>query len=230
MIITIDGPAGSGKSSTARAVARELGFLHLDSGALYRAFAHVACGRGGAAADEIDREAARAAAAAGVEARATADGLEVRLDGRRLDRELRRPEVTACASRISRFSEIRERVNELLRGLAEAYAGGVVCEGRDMGTVVFPDAELKIYMTAAIEERARRRLQEKGETPTPERVERESRILEARDRSDSTRALSPLRKADDAVVVNTTDLQFEEQVERIVELARIRLDTPRGSG
>lgn len=231
MIVTIDGPAGSGKSSTARAVARELGFLHLDSGALYRAFACVAVRQSasGPSSDALDAKLVRAAAGAAVEAEATPEGMIIRLEGRRLDHELRTPEVTACASRISTVREIRERVNDLLRELAARWSGGVVCEGRDMGTVVFPEAELKIYMTASLEERARRRLEQQGESVTPDRVSEEATRLDARDRADSDRDLSPLRPADDALVIDTTRLAFEEQVAQIVELARDRLDTSGGS-
>lgn len=226
MIIAIDGPAGSGKSTTAREVARRLGFLHLDSGSLYRAFAYAAC-RLGWQRPEGDVPAERVAelAARDVGANAVGDRVEVLLDGRRLGAELRTPEVTACASKISAFPQIRARVDEILRSLAASYEGGVVCEGRDMGTVVFPEAELKIFMDATAEERAKRRLIQRGEPATPASIEVEARRLAARDRDDSQRSVSPLKKAENAQVVDTTSLSFEEQVERIVEAARQILDT-----
>ena len=231
MIITIDGPAGSGKSSTARAVARRLGLLHLDSGAVYRAFARAAIRgkilEGGGAPD---REAARAVAREPVTVEAMSDGLEVRLGGRRLGAELRTPEVTALSSKLSVFPEVRDRVNALLREVAGRYRGSMVCEGRDMGTVVFPEAELKVYLIASTEVRARRRLEQQGIEPEPERVRAEIARLERRDRSDRERAVAPLRPAPDAELIDTTDLAFEDQVRQIVEMARKRLDMAEGSG
>ncbi len=129
--------------------------------------------------------------------------------------------MTACASKISAFPEIRRRVNDLLRRLVAEHGGGVVCEGRDMGTVVFPDAELKVFMVASPEERARRRLLQRGESTTAARVREEARHLQARDQADSERAVSPLRKAEDALEIDTTKLSFAEQVERIVAAAAL---------
>ncbi|UCF21326.1 MAG: (d)CMP kinase, partial [Gemmatimonadota bacterium] len=218
--------AGSGKSTTAKAVAVRLGFLHLDSGALYRAFAVAARERSLTSADGVV-DAAAIAALAEEQVGATVRGgaMEVTLDGRPLGAELRTPLVTACASRISAFREIRDRVNALLRLLASDYEGGIVCEGRDMGTVVFPAAELKVFMVADSEERARRRLRQRGDPVTPENLEGEADRLLARDKQDSERDESPLRKARGAMVVDTTRLRFEEQVERIVAAARRLLDT-----
>ena len=247
MIIAIDGPAGSGKSSTAREVARRLGFLHLDSGALYRAFAYVACRHGwdemtGPAAESRVQELADAA----ITASSAGGRLTVELDDQPIgDEELRTPRVTACASKVSAFPPIRDRVNELLRGLAAGFAGGTVTEGRDMGTVVFPGAELKVYMMAAPEVRAARRLAERaggggargaaggagavgaegaGEVSEAS-IRAESARLVARDLADSERAVAPLRPASDAKLIDTSYLGFEEQVERVVVLARAHLDT-----
>ena len=238
MIIAIDGPAGSGKSSTAREVARRLGFLHLDSGALYRAFAYVACRHGwdemtGPAAESRVQELADAA----ITASSAGGRLTVELDDQPIgDEELRTPRVTACASKVSAFPPIRDRVNELLRGLAAGFAGGTVTEGRDMGTVVFPGAELKVYMMAAPEVRAARRLAERAGGEGGERgegagevseasIRAESARLVARDLADSERAVAPLRPASDAKLIDTSYLGFEEQVERVVVLARAHLDT-----
>ena len=231
MIIAIDGPAGSGKSSTAREVARRLGFLHLDSGALYRAFAYVACRHGwdemtGPAAESRMQELADAA----ITASSAGGRLTIELDDEPIgDDELRTPRVTACASKVSAFPPIRDRVNELLRGLAAGFAGGTVTEGRDMGTVVFPGAELKVYMTAAPEVRAARRLAERGEgggggEVSEASIRAESARLVARDLADSERAVAPLRPASDAKLIDTSYLGFEEQVERVVVLARAHLD------
>lgn len=231
MIIAIDGPAGSGKSTTAREVARRLKFLHIDSGALYRAFAVAACRRGWVSPAGIlppDRVAALAAVDVDVE---VVDlSVVPRLEDRRLGEELRTPEVTACASKISAHPEIRAQVNALLRRLAAEREGGIVCEGRDMGTVVFPEARLKVFMVAAPDERARRRLLQQRRKVTLDEVRAESARLVARDTADSQREASPLRQAEDALVIDTTDLSFEEQVERVVAAARRRLDMLESDG
>ncbi len=222
LIIAIDGPAGSGKSSTAREVARRLGYLHLDSGALYRAFAVAACRRGWASPAGVVPAPRVSELAAQKVSAAIEDGtLAPYLNERRLGEELRSPSVTACASKISAFPEIRLKVNDLLRRLVAEYDDGVVCEGRDMGTVVFPHAELKVFMVASPEERARRRLLQRGESTTAARVREEARHLQARDQADSERAVSPLRKAEDALEIDTTKLSFTEQVERIVAAAAL---------
>jgi cytidylate kinase len=227
MIIAIDGPAGSGKSTTAQEVARRLGFLHLDSGSLYRAFALAACRIGWAGpAGDVAAERIHDLSDRDVDVEVVEGRVKARLDGVLLGAEIRTPEVTACASKASAFPEIRARVDQLLRDLAARYDGGIVCEGRDMGTVVFPGAELKVFMDASAEERARRRLLQRGDPVTPEGVEIEADRLLARDRDDSLREVSPLRKAAEAVVIDTTDLDFEEQVEEIVAAARRILDTP----
>lgn len=226
MILAIDGPAGSGKSSTAREVARRLGWLHVDSGALYRAFASVACREGWAdRGGDVPEE--RIEEVAGVEIEAAADegAVTLRLEGRALgDEELRGPRVTACASKISASEPVREAVNHRLRKLATEYGGGIVCEGRDMGTVVFPDADLKVFLTASPEIRAERRLRQRGEEVDPARIRAESARLVARDVADSERQIAPLRPAADAEVIDTSYLDFDAQVERIVDLARRRLD------
>jgi cytidylate kinase len=225
MIIAIDGTAGSGKTTTAKEVARRLGFLHLDSGALYRAFAVAACRQGWATpAGAVAVERIPDIAVQQVTAEVRDGTIKVYLDGERLDEELRTPQVSACASGVSAFAEIRRRVDAMLRRLAEERKGGVVCEGRDMGTVVFPEADLKVFMEAVPNERARRRVLQRGEELTGEGVEREKRRLVARDTADSQRDVAPLRRAHDALFVDTTHLTFEEQVDRIVEAAR-RLDT-----
>lgn len=223
-IIALDGPAASGKSSTARAVAERLGFCHLDSGALYRAVTRVA----------LD-EAARAGVANPVAVpaepvlRAAEDrGLMLQpdgvtfacyLDGGPADERIRTPEVTAHVSAVSAVPVVREWVNARLRELARAGVGLVV-DGRDIGTVVFPDADLKVFVTATAEARARRRLLQRDGTVDPAAVAAEAERLTARDRADASRAVAPLRRADDALDLDTTALGFEEQVERIVGLAR----------
>ncbi len=225
MIIAIDGTAGSGKTTTAKEVASRLGFLHLDSGALYRAFAVAACREGWAnAAGVVVAGRIPELAVQQVTAELQDGAVAVLLNGERLGKELRSPRVSACASAVSAFAEIRRRVDAMLRQLAAEHDGGVVCEGRDMGTVVFPEADLKVFMEAVPDERARRRVLQRGERLTAEGVESEKQRLVARDTADSERDVAPLRRAADALLIDTTHLTFDEQVDRIVEAAR-RLDT-----
>jgi CMP/dCMP kinase len=212
VLVAIDGPAGSGKSSVAQKVAERLGLAKLDTGATYRAVALAALGEG----VDLDDEAALAAIAGDVDLRATG----VFYSGERLHEEaLRTPEVSAAASRVSAHPGLREVLVERQRTAArEAQStGGAVVEGRDIGTVVLPDAGLKVFLSASPEERARRRALQTG------REEELGRIREAmrtRDRRDSEREASPLKPAPGAVVLDTTGLPLEEVVARIVELAR----------
>jgi CMP/dCMP kinase len=212
VLVAIDGPAGSGKSSVAQKVAERLGLAKLDTGATYRAVALAALGEG----VDLDDEAALAAIAGDVDLRATG----VFYSGERLHEEaLRTPEVSAAASRVSAHPDLREVLVERQRTAArEAQStGGAVVEGRDIGTVVLPDAGLKVFLSASPEERARRRALQTG------REEELGRIREAmrtRDRRDSEREASPLKPAPGAVVLDTTGLPLEEVVARIVELAR----------
>jgi cytidylate kinase len=146
-------------------------------------------------------------------------GFAAYLEGEPVDTELRGARVTAAVSAISAVSVVREWINSRLRAMVRA-GRYVVVDGRDIGTVVFPDADLKVFLTASPEARAGRRINQQGMSPDPDRLEAEAAALSARDRADSTRALAPLRAADDAVQLDTTTLTFEEQVERIVGLAR----------
>jgi cytidylate kinase len=209
MVIAIDGPAGAGKSSVARAVAEELGFTYLDSGAMYRCAALAAIESG---IDSGDAEALGA----------LARGLEIRLDGERVllgERDvsaaIREPGVTVAASQVSVHPQVREAMVERQRQLIAA--GRYVAEGRDIGTVVSPDSPLKVFLTASDEERARRRAAETGE-------DFES-VLDAqrrRDARDTEREHGALRAAADAVELDTTGLGLEEVVGRVVGLARER--------
>jgi cytidylate kinase len=202
MLIAIDGPAGAGKSTVARAVAEALGFTYLDSGAMYRCIA-LAELRG--AADPL-----------GCEIGFDGDGAIV-LDGEDVSGQIRTPQVSERASEVAARPEVRERLVELQRELISR--GDYVAEGRDIGTVVAPDAELKVFLTASPEERARRRAAETG--ADAEEVLRDQR---QRDERDSTREHSPLTAAEDAIEVDTTGLQIDEVVQRIVELAQPVLD------
>ena len=218
MIIAIDGPAGSGKSSTAKAVARKLGFRHLDSGAFYRTITLAALQRAipvqewphlaPAALDELQ-----------VSAEPAGQGFLFRVAGEDVTNEIRSPEVNAHVSQMAAVPAVRDWLLGQLRAVGESSS--VVSDGRDIGTVVFPDADLKVFLVAQSEVRARRRLAESGtENPSEEEIQNEVDRLGRRDRADASREVAPLRQADDAVVLDTTDLTFEEQVDRIVEMAK----------
>lgn len=209
MVIAIDGPAGAGKSSVARGVAAELGFTYLDSGAMYRCVALAA--RQGQA-DLGDGE-ALGALAEGLEI--DFEGQRVLLDGEDVSDEIRAPEVSAAASRVSVHPRVRgAMVNRQRRLIA---AGRYVAEGRDIGTVVSPDSPLKIFLTASDEERARRRAAQSGEE-----VEAVLEAQRQRDARDTEREHGALRAAEDAVELDTTGLSLDEVVSRVVVLARER--------
>ncbi len=218
MIIAIDGPAGSGKSSTAKAVAAELGFRHLDSGALYRAITWAAL-EADLPVEEWMQLDARTLDSLDVRSIPAPYRFDVAVRGRIVGDEIRSPEVNAHVSRMAAIPAVREW---LLGALREAgRSGQLVADGRDIGTVVFPDADLKLFLVCAPEERARRRLREQGITDDPaDEVRREAARLQGRDEIDSGRAVAPLLPASDAVVIDTTELTFREQVDSIVELAR----------
>ena len=226
-VIAIDGPSASGKSSTARAVAEALGFAHLDSGSLYRGVTLVAlreAARRGREREEplrvLDPETIlRSAEDRGLMLQPDGAGFAAYLEGEPVDVEIRGAQVTGCVSAISALPVIREWVNTRLRAMVRT-GRDVVVDGRDIGTVVFPDADLKVFLTATPEARARRRLSQRGTAVDPARLEAETAALAARDHADSTRPVAPLRAADDAVRLDTTDLSFEDQVTRIVALAR----------
>jgi cytidylate kinase len=209
MVIAIDGPAGAGKSTVARAVAAELGFIYLDSGAMYRCVALAALEAG----IDVDDGAALGPLASGLEI--VLDGRRVLLGERDVSTAIREPAVTAAASHVSVHLAVREAMVERQRQLIEA--GDYVAEGRDIGTVVSPDAPLKVFLTASDAERARRRAAETGE-------DFES-VLDAqrrRDARDSGREHGALRAAEDAVELDTTGLGLEEVVGRVVAMARER--------
>jgi cytidylate kinase len=217
-IIAIDGPAGSGKSSTARAVAQALHFAHVDSGAVYRAITLIALDTLGPPAGWTPETVVAAAKARPVRVNATSGEFEVWIGGLNAEPAIRSERVTSEVSRVAAMSEVRDYVNRLLRDAARN--GGVVMDGRDIGTVVFPDAEVKVFLDAHPEERARRRLRERGEEAAEGDVRRESGALQRRDHKDSTRTVAPLARADDAILIDTSGLDFEEQVGRVVSLVR----------
>jgi cytidylate kinase len=220
IIIALDGPAGSGKSSTAKEVARRLGYRHLDSGAFYRAITWAAL-RAGIAAEAWPRLTADALDRLDVHGRPAGEGYALSVAGRDVSAEIRGAQVNAHVSRMAAVGPVRDWLMDALR---EAGArGGLVADGRDIGTVVFPDAELKVYLVADPAERARRRLREHGVAePSDDEVRGEAARLQGRDETDSTRAVAPLARAADAVTLDTTALEFEAQVLEIVRLAKAR--------
>jgi cytidylate kinase len=226
-VVAIDGPAASGKSSTARAVAEALGFSHLDSGSLYRGVTLVgireAARRGRRGEDPLEvlgpEAILRAAEDRGLMLQPDGSGFAAYLEGEPVDAEIRGPEVTERVSAVSAVPVVREWINSRLRAMVRA-GRDVVVDGRDIGTVVFPDAELKIFLTATPEARAGRRISQRGDAVDPAGLEAEAAALAARDQADSSRAVAPLKAAPDAVPLDTTAMSFPEQVRFIVELAR----------
>ena len=211
ILVTIDGPAGSGKSSVARQVAGRLGVVNLNTGAAYRAAALLALREGADLSDGPK--------IADLARRVGLDPGGASIDGKRVpDPELRTPEVAAAASRVSAGAGLREVLLPVQRAAANEArdGGGAVVEGRDIGTVVLPDAELKVFLLADPEERARRRARQTGREGELDRI-REA--ISRRDRQDSEREVSPLKPAPDAVVLDTTALELEEVVSRVLDLA-----------
>ena len=217
MIIAIDGPAGSGKSSTAKAVAERLGFRHLDSGAFYRAITYAAL-EAGIPVESWHQLDAAALNELEIRAEPGKRGFEFLLGERNVTADIRSQEVNAHVSPMAAVPAVREWLMSQLRSAADA--SDLVADGRDIGTVVFPEADVKVFLIAQSETRAKRRLAENGiAEPTYIDIQNEVDRLGLRDRMDSQRATAPLKQAPDAVVIDTTALSFEEQVQKIVELA-----------
>ncbi len=214
LVVAIDGPAASGKSSTAQWVARELGLLHADSGALYRAATAARLRRNGSS-DDWDEESVLAAASETCTISPTGTTFRCLLDGEAAEDELRGEAVTAAVSRVARMPGVRTWVDAQLRELAQSH--DLVVDGRDIGTAVFPDATLKVFLVADPRERARRRLVQRLErAPSDEEIDTETEQLLRRDVLDSTQTV----KAVDAVLIDSTNLTQRDQVEQIVALAR----------
>ncbi|HEY0080901.1 MAG TPA: (d)CMP kinase [Pyrinomonadaceae bacterium] len=218
MIIAIDGPSGAGKSTLSRLLARELGLLYVDTGSMYRAVALAVTEAGVSTTDaEAVAEIARRVA---IQLSGDPDTLQVRLDGRDVSDEIRAEQVTHTSSIISTIPEVRREMVRRQREMGEQ--GGVVLNGRDIGTVVFPDADVKFFLTAVPEERARRRLDEERPGLHDQTFDEMLADINARDRRDSTRQDSPLAIAEDAVVIDTTDLSIEEVFQRMLQVVRER--------
>jgi len=226
-VIAIDGPAASGKSSTAGRVAERLGWAHLDSGALYRALTLAALdnlGEGGRRKGEGWPEQQVLDLAERLPVRLVLVGNEFvpEVAGADVREAIRGERVTRYVSTLAAMPEVRVWVNAQQRAAVGRGGDGVVVDGRDIGTVVFPEAPLKVFLTATPQERARRRLFQRGQEVDVEQVRRESQALAARDAADSNRRVAPLKPASDAVLLDTTALTLEAQVTQVVELARAR--------
>jgi cytidylate kinase len=218
LIIAIDGPSGVGKSTLGKELARRLGYLYIDSGAVYRALGRKAIDKG---VGLDDRESlARIARESDVRLEGDPDHLRTFLDGQEVTSEIRTPDASHAASVVATIPEVREAVVEKLRLMGAD--GGVVMDGRDIGTKVFPEAQVKLFLEADLDVRARRRwIEERGrgrEAP----IEQISSELEERDRRDLGRAATPLTRADDAILLDTSDLDIDRVVGRVLEIVEMR--------
>lgn len=215
IIIAIDGPAASGKSSSAKIIAETLGYTYIDTGAMYRAvtLAFLKTNR-----EYVEKEVIDLCDKIKIELFPSEKGQRTFLDGEDVSDDIRTPEVTKWVSPVSAIAEVREKLVDMQRKMGEN--GGIVMDGRDIGTVVFPNAELKIYLIASVKTRAIRRFKEhqaKGENLTIEEIEKD---IIRRDEYDSTRETSPLTKAADAIEIDTSDMTLDEQSQYIVNLAK----------
>ena len=213
-VVAIDGGAGSGKSTTARGVAKRLDFFYLDTGAMYRAFTLKYLRNEHQGEERIDMKLVRALLGdTTIDLRQVNGDTKVYLDGDDVTLAIRTPEVSGFFSQISSIPDVRVWMVAKQRGIAEGK--NVVCEGRDIGTVVFPDAQVKIFMQADLKIRAKRRLKELAEKKITADTQEVINNLKFRDQYDSRRAHSPLKKADNAIVVDTTDLTIEQEIELV---------------
>jgi len=212
--ISIDGTAGSGKSTTARLIAEKLGFLYIDTGAMYRTATLIVLTSGVDSHDE--NSVTKLVRDSDISLVNNQGELKVLLNKKDVTKDIRSPKVTGLVSLISSYRGVREHLVGLQREMAEN--NNVVCEGRDIGTVVFPNADIKIYIDCSLEERAKRRLLDLKRAQVSTNFEKVKQELERRDKMDSKREFSPLRIPEGAEIIDTTNLTIEEQVERVLDL------------
>ena len=215
LVIAIDGPSGAGKGTISRAISEALGYRHVDTGAMYRAVGWKAAHDGIPLDDEAAVSALARAATIHVE------GGVVAIDGHDVTRAIRTPEIDKAATAVARLPKVREAL--VARQRALGAEGGVVMEGRDIGTVVFPGADVKIYLDASAEERARRRASDTAHSGSQAGQAAVAEAIQARDKADTTRAVSPLSIAPDAVRIDTTEMPIEQVVDHVMGLVRARL-------
>jgi cytidylate kinase len=212
LIIAIDGPSGAGKSTLAKRLAKELGFIYVDTGAMYRALALKVLREGVDLAD--DASMARLIGSTTIDLRQVDGALQVLLDGADVAAEIRTPQVSQMASKASALAVVRARLLELQRDMA--WRGNIVAEGRDIGTVVFPQAEVKIFLQASAAERARRRFAELQGAGQSVDLTKTLREIEERDKRDSERDLAPLRQADDALMFDSSGMDADQVTARVL--------------
>lgn len=218
LIIALDGPAGAGKSTTAKCLADRLGYIYIDTGAMYRAVTYWAIESGFLNNEELISSNISAVT---IDLKSSGDGTIVILNGVNVTDKIRTPEINNSVSKISRIESVREALVVIQQKMGAA--GGVVMEGRDIGTAVFPDADLKIYLTASLEQRAERRFLEYSKQGNVFNLNTIIANIKNRDDIDSTRIINPLKKADDAIVVDTSNITLDEQVEIIFDLVQKKI-------
>ena len=215
MIITIDGPAGAGKSTVAKNLASKLNFIYIDTGAMYRALALKLINSG---INPDDKEKVlELLENTSIELIPTREGNKVILDGEDVSDKIRTEEIGKITSKIAVYTEVRQYLVKLQRKLGEKY-GNVVIEGRDTGTVIFPDAEIKLFLTASLKERAKRRKKQLEDKGLKIDLNKLIKDIEERDKRDMSRKDTPLKPAKDAIIIDTTDLSLEKVLDKIVEI------------
>ena len=216
MVITVDGPAGAGKSTVSKILARKLSYIYLDTGALYRAFAYKVAGEGIPADDE--KRLSGLCAGINVSLKNVNSNISIFVDDEDVTEKIRTQEIGMLASKVSAVPVVRKTLLSIQRETGKN--GGIVAEGRDMGTVVFPDADFKFFLNASVAERSRRRfteLVEKGESANFEEVKRD---LIMRDRQDSERKIAPLKPSKDSIVIDSTGMSITDVVENIMKIIK----------